>query len=85
MNRTEQIPPWHTSAGLVFLAADIVDLLSTWLAEASSAPSSISRAFPATDVETAIGRYLMGLQSAPNAGALVTRLQDMQRTIRRKY
>ncbi|KAG0656686.1 hypothetical protein C6P46_006988 [Rhodotorula mucilaginosa] len=82
---TAKIPPWHTSSGLVFLAADIVELLSTWLAEASSAPSSLTRAFPATEVESAIGRYLMGLQSATNAGTLVTKLQDMQRGIRRKY
>ncbi|GAA5993501.1 hypothetical protein JCM10908_000619 [Rhodotorula pacifica] len=82
---TAKIPPWHTSSGLVFLAADIVELLTSWLAEASSAPSSLSRAFPATDVESAIGRYLMGLQSTANAVALVTRLQDMQRGIRRKY
>lgn len=80
-----QIPPWHTSSGLVFLATDIVELLTTWLAEAASAPSSLTRAFPATEVESAIGRYLMGLQSTTNAGALVTRLQDMQRAIRRKY
>ncbi|KAK4336201.1 Nucleoporin NUP157 [Rhodotorula toruloides] len=80
-----QIPPWHTSAGLTFLASDIVELLSSWLAEASSAPTTVSRAFPATDVESAIGRYLMGLQSASNAGAVVTRLQEMSRAIRRRW
>ncbi|GEM10376.1 nuclear pore complex protein Nup155 [Rhodotorula toruloides] len=82
---TAKIPPWHTSAGLTFLASDIVELLSSWLAEASSAPTTVSRAFPATDVESAIGRYLMGLQSASNAGAVVTRLQEMSRAIRRRW
>ncbi|GJN92310.1 hypothetical protein Rhopal_005340-T1 [Rhodotorula paludigena] len=82
---TAKVPPWHTSAGLLFLATDLVALLEAWLAESSSAPSSHARGFPATEVESALGRYLMALQSATGAQATVGRLQDLQRTIRRRY
>ncbi|CEQ42380.1 SPOSA6832_04172, partial [Sporobolomyces salmonicolor] len=80
-----KIPPWHTATGLAFLAADVAELLSAWLSEANSAPASASRSFPATEVESAIGKYLMSLQSATNAGAVVAKLQDLQRSIRRRY
>ncbi|GAA5897156.1 hypothetical protein JCM5296_002241 [Sporobolomyces johnsonii] len=82
---TAKIPPWHTAAGLAFLAADVAELLSAWLSEANSASASVSRSFPATEVESAIGKYLMSLQSATNAGAIVAKLQDLQRSIRRRY
>ncbi|GAA5858950.1 hypothetical protein JCM8547_007170 [Rhodosporidiobolus lusitaniae] len=82
---TAKVPPWHTSAGLAFLASDVAALLSSWLAEAGAAPSSLSRSFPATEVESAIARYLMSLQSATNAGAVVAKLQELERTIRRRY
>ncbi|GAA6057256.1 hypothetical protein JCM3770_003825 [Rhodotorula araucariae] len=85
---TAKVPPWHTSPGLVFLASDLSVLITSWLAESTSAPSSVSRTFPATEVETALGRYLMALQSAtgaPGATAAVARLQELQREIRRRY
>ncbi|GAA6024169.1 hypothetical protein JCM10207_005590 [Rhodosporidiobolus poonsookiae] len=82
---TAKVPPWHTSAGLTFLAADTTELLTSWLAEASSAPSSLARSFPATEVESAIARYLMSLQSAASAGPVVAKLQELQRTVRRRY
>ncbi|GAA5823999.1 hypothetical protein JCM11251_003374 [Rhodosporidiobolus azoricus] len=82
---TAKVPPWHTSAGLTFLANDATELLSSWLAEANAAPSSLARSFPASDVESAIARYLMSLQSATSAGAVVARLQELQRVIRRSY
>ncbi|BGP18726.1 hypothetical protein JCM10213_009205 [Rhodosporidiobolus nylandii] len=82
---TAKVPPWHTSAGITFLAADVVELLAAWLSEANAAPSSLSRSFPATEVESATARYLMSLQSSTNAGAVVAKLQELQRTIRRRY
>ncbi|GAA5938722.1 uncharacterized protein JCM15063_004847 [Sporobolomyces koalae] len=83
---TAKIPPWHTSAGLAFLAASVAELVSSWLEEARSAPISLSRsAFPATEVESALSRYQMALQSAPNAAATSQKLADLQRSIRRSY
>ncbi|GAA5916370.1 hypothetical protein JCM8208_003413, partial [Rhodotorula glutinis] len=81
------LPPWHTSPGQVFLIADAVVLAETWLAESSSASSSVSRSFPATAVETSLGRMLLGLQAGsnvPNASTVISSLQELQWEVRRR-
>ncbi|GAA5897035.1 uncharacterized protein JCM6883_006558 [Sporobolomyces salmoneus] len=82
---TAKIPPWHTSTGLSFLASSVAELISAWLEEARSAPTSLSRSFPATEVESALSRYQMALQSVPAASATSQKLADLQRSIRRSY
>ncbi|GAA5951998.1 hypothetical protein JCM3765_005163 [Sporobolomyces pararoseus] len=82
---TAKIPPWHTSAGLAFLASSVAELISAWLEEARSAPTSLSRSFPATEVESALSRYQMALQSIPAAASTSQKLADLQRSIRRSY
>lgn len=88
---TVQVPPWHNPAGLTFLAADAAELLSTWLSEASSMhlghfpSSSATDAFPATEVDTAVGKWLMGLASEQVAKAVTSKLQEVQREVRRRF
>lgn len=78
-----QIPPFQSKAAIHFLASDITALLSAWLSE--PAPTSASSAhFPATEVDTAIGKYLMSLSTA-GAESTVARLQELQREIRRRF
>lgn len=84
-----QVPPWHTPAGLTFLASDAAVLLETWLAESSSShvasPYAVASSFPATEVDTAVGKWLMGLASASSAAGVVAKLQEVQREVRRRY
>lgn len=85
----KQVPPWHNPAGLTFLATDAVVLLETWLGEASSmhvsSPYAVASSFPATEVDTAVGKWLMGLASANGAGSVVARLNECQREVRRRF
>lgn len=84
-----QVPPWHNPAGLLFLTHDLVVLLETWLAEYSSihtsSPYSVASAFPASDVETSVGKALMSLASAKGAADLTARLHEVQRELRRRF
>lgn len=89
-NQPPQVPPWHSNAALAYLAADLTTLLESWLAETtsshvSSSPYSVSTTFPATQVDTAIGKYLMVLTTTGGAAQLVARLQDVQRVIRKQW
>jgi nuclear pore complex protein Nup155 len=67
--------------------ADIAELIASWLVDASPQHAqSNTPAFPATEVDTAIGKYLMALGTVPNgAEGTVGKLQDLQREIRRKF
>lgn len=87
-----QVPPWHTSSGLIALASDAAVMLEAWLADTtlmqvSASPFGVSPAlsFPATEVDTAVGKWLMGLASAKGAETITSRLQDVQRQVRRRY
>ncbi|GAA6061215.1 hypothetical protein JCM10212_001536 [Sporobolomyces blumeae] len=82
---TAKIPPWHTSAGLAFLAASVAELVAGWLKEANSAPTALSRSFPATEVESALSRYQMALQATPAASGTLSKFADLQRQIRRSF
>jgi nuclear pore complex protein Nup155 len=45
----------------------------------------VSSSFPATEVETAIGKWLMGLASVKGAASVVARLNEVQREVRRRF
>ena len=82
-----QLPPWHTSPGQVFLIADVAVLVETWLAESSSASSSVARSFPATAIETSLGRILLGLRAGsgvPGAAGVTSKLQELVWAVRRR-
>ncbi|KAI5478404.1 nuclear pore complex protein Nup155 [Pseudohyphozyma bogoriensis] len=86
---TSKLPPWHTNAALVFLATDITCLLEAWLTDAASTHSPLlysnENSLPAADVDSAVGRYLMALNSAAGGGDVVKRLTEVQREIRRRF
>ncbi|KAK4050871.1 hypothetical protein OIV83_003293 [Microbotryomycetes sp. JL201] len=89
---TAKMPPWHTPAGLVALATDATTMLEQWLSNTSTSTLSTSVAngrmlssFPATEVDTAVGKWLMSLNSTKGAGNVVARLQEVQRNVRRRY
>ena len=88
-HRDPQLPPWHTNAALVFLATDITCLLAAWLTDAASTHSPLlysnENSLPAADVDSAVGRYLMALNSAAGGGDVVKRLTEVQREIRRRF
>ncbi|KAM0790881.1 hypothetical protein ACM66B_004721 [Microbotryomycetes sp. NB124-2] len=88
---TAKMPPWHTPAGLVALASDATTMLEQWLNNTLTTPfSSIANGrtlsqFPATEVDTAVGKWLMSLNSTKGADKVVARLQEVQRVVRRRY
>ncbi|SCV71463.1 BQ2448_3051 [Microbotryum intermedium] len=90
-----KVPPWHTSQGLLFLITSATVLLEHWLQESTNsikASSSTSMRrddestlFPAADVTTAVGKWLMALGSVAGAKDMVARLNEVQREIRRRF
>lgn len=85
-----QLPPWNNPTGFTFLATDATVLLESWLIEASSSNSysiqqTSSSLFPATEVDTALGKWLMSLASVQGATGVVARLNEIHREVRRRF
>ncbi|SGY61158.1 BQ5605_C007g04532 [Microbotryum silenes-dioicae] len=91
-----KVPPWHTSQGLLFLITSATVFLENWLQETTHNPvgsTSMRRdtitddcfLFPAAEVTTAVGKWLMGLGSVASAKDVVARLNEVQREIRRRF
>lgn len=81
-----QVSPFHTTAALAFLATDLTVLLSSWLDESSHASNYSGYIFPATEVDNAVGKYLMMLNTLGGEGGDAGRkLIEVQREIRRRF
>lgn len=82
-----QVPPWQTKAAFTFLLVDLTELLAAWLSDSSPhRTSQTSSPFPATEIDVAIGKYLMTLSTVGGGVEdTVARLQEIQREIRRRF
>lgn len=88
---TLQIPPWHTTASQTYLVSELTYLLESWLAESESRSGAGGGGlkFPATKVDSGVGKYLMLLQVGTSADkerdGVKERLQSVQRVIRARF
>ena len=95
---TARTPPWQTPRGLAALAVNATCMLEDWFKASSASLLSggaggAGGAFPATEVESRIGKWLMALgQGGGGGGAaaegtreVVARLEAVQRQVRRQF
>ena len=86
-----RVPPFHTPAAGVFLAADLVSMLEAWLAEDArnvgygGGGAGQQGGLPAGQVDGLVSKVVVAIAGAEGGEAVRRRLEDVQREVRRRF